>query len=373
MYQIELDPYFMKINNKYAGYIKIKVNTDIINDKQIILIIDISGSMCDNRIKYVVEAYNNLLKKINNKNILITLIVFNHDTNILYENIMIKDDNIEFYINTLKIIVPHGGTSICPSIELALIKKKKNYNCNIIIFTDGEDNDVLKYKNKIFELFTNETFHICGIGSDSIKLVNNLADCAKIKTINIIDNLEIINEILNNLLNYMNNNINDNIIINNKYYQLLNNQIKLIPLDPLDEILDYKINFKLTNKKIEVNCDLSNLQIFDKNCIETELERLNINLNIIMSNEIVKNNISKLDNIITEFNEKLEHLINICKQNSIIINTIKNYNKLVNDIELFKKNIDDIKNNKIDKYLLNDISQRTLSHANAQRSNSLIH
>ena len=302
MYDVDLEPSFMKIDEKYIGYIKIKVSTDIINDKQqIILIIDNSYSMNGDRIKYVIEAYTNLLNKIKNENIYITLITFNHETKILYENIIITDDNINLYIDILKNISVNGGTLISPSIQLALTKKKENYNCNIIIFTDGEDNEILSHKNIIYDLFTNETLHICGIGSDSIKLVNNLAECAKIKTINIIDNLNVINSIFNNLINYMNNNINDTIIINNNYYQLLNNQIKLIPLDPLDNINDFKINFTIRdsnittnnfkfntldtiiNLKINIKISNDNIKIifedvsnklFDINCIETELERL---------------------------------------------------------------------------------------------------
>lgn len=379
MFNTDLEPSFMKVNDKYIGYIKIKVTkqniTDgIINDKQqIILIIDNSASMNGNKIKYVIDAYTNLLNKINNKNIYITLITFNHNTDILYENITITNENIKSCIDILKNISTCGGTNICPSIELALTKKKENYNCNIIIFTDGEDYNIISQKTKIYEMFTNETFHICGIGSESIKLINHLSDCAKIKTINIIDNLDNINYILNNLLYYMNNNINENIIINNNYYQLLNNEIKLIPLDPLDEIIDFKINFKLANNNIEIICDSSNIKLFDKNCIETELERLNVNFNIIMSIEIVNNNNNdKLNNIITEFNDYLQKLNTICDENSIIISELNNYNKYINDITLFQDIIDDINNNRTNNYLLRDISNRSLSNAITIRSQSLL-
>lgn len=399
MYDVDLEPSFMKIDEKYIGYIKIKVSTDIINDKQqIILIIDNSYSMNGDRIKYVIEAYTNLLNKIKNENIYITLITFNHETKILYENIIITDDNINLYIDILKNISVNGGTLISPSIQLALTKKKENYNCNIIIFTDGEDDELLSHKNKIYDLFTNETLHICGIGSDSIKLVNNLAECAKIKTINIIDNLNVINSIFNNLINYMNNNINDTIIINNNYYQLLNNQIKLIPLDPIDNINDFKINFTIRNSNIttnnfkfntldtiinlKINIKISNDNIkiifedvsnklFDINCIETELERLNIKFNIIMSNEIITNNVEKLNNIIDEYNNYLQKLNDICDINSIIITELNNYNKYINDIAYYKNIIDDIDN--IDNYSLSDIANRSLSNAITVRSLSLIY
>lgn len=399
MYDVDLEPSFMKIDEKYIGYIKIKVSTDIINDKQqIILIIDNSYSMNGDRIKYVIEAYTNLLNKIKNENIYITLITFNHETKILYENIIITDDNINSYIDILKNISVNGGTLISPSIQLALTKKKENYNCNIIIFTDGEDDELLSHKNKIYDLFTNETLHICGIGSDSIKLVNNLAECAKIKTINIIDNLNVINSIFNNLINYMNNNINDTIIINNNYYQLLNNQIKLIPLDPIDNINDFKINFTIRNSNIttnnfkfntldtiinlKINIKISNDNIkiifedvsnklFDINCIETELERLNIKFNIIMSNEIITNNVEKLNNIIDEYNNYLQKLNDICDINSIIITELNNYNKYINDIAYYKNIIDDIDN--IDNYSLSDIANRSLSNAITVRSLSLIY
>jgi hypothetical protein len=382
MFNTDLSPSFMKIDDKYVGYVKIKVtkasvikDSDIINDKQqIILIIDNSGSMSNKRIKYVIEAYTNLLNKINNKNIYITLITFNHNTNILYENVIITDLNINTYINIVQNISTFGTTDICPSIDLALTKKKENYNCNIIIFTDGEDDNIISQKNRLYSIFTNETFHVCGIGSESIKLINHLSDCAKIKTINIIDKLDVINNILNNLLHYMDNNINENIIINNNYYQTLNNETKLIPLEPLEEITDFRINFKLGSNNIEIICDLSNVKLFDINCIQTELERLNVKFNMIMSVEIVNNNSSdKLNNIITEFNDHLQKLKDVCDANSVIITELKNYNKYINDIALIKNTIDDIDDDVIDNYSLMDIANRSLSNAITVRSQSLLY
>lgn len=93
-----------------------------------------------------------------------------------------------------------------------------------------------------------------------------------------------------------------------------------------------------------------------------------------MSVEIVNNNSSdKLNNIITEFNDHLQKLKDVCDANSVIITELKNYNKYINDIALIKNTIDDIDDDVIDNYSLMDIANRSLSNAITVRSQSLLY
>jgi len=368
-YKLKLEPYFMKLNDKYIGYIKTCVSTDIIKQNQIILIIDISGSMQGIRINNVKESYKQLLNKINNQEIYITLILFNHESQIIYENVLINNDNLFDTINlgTSKMI-SSGGTKIIPAIKLALSKKIKEYNTHIIIFTDGEDNE---NKNLLYDMFSNETLHVCGIGSNSIKLINDLSKVAKMKTINIIDNLETINIIINNLLEYIKTNISDNIIINNKYYQLLNNIPKNFPLEPMETIDNYNIILTINSTSKTIICNTTNIHTFKYECIHSELERLYCNFNEEISVSI-NNNFNNINTIIETFEIYLNLLVNICTINDYNILNINEYNKLLYEInqtkELIIRNEQEILNINI----LDDITNRNISRALTVRATSLI-
>jgi len=368
-YEIECVPYFILHNNKYCGYMDINVKTQNIINKKIKLVIDISGSMLGERINQVKESYSNLILKLKNINIQFTLIVFNDKSELIYKDILITDDNYEnIIIHGNNKLYSHGGTLIVPALELALLNKCENSDTNIIILTDGEDNSD---KSILYDKFTNETLHVCGIGSQSLNLMNNISKCSKIKTINIIDKIEDIERVLTNLLEYMKINIPDNLIINNEYYQILNNKNRKIPLNPLINI-NHEINIKVKNNTKSVLCTINNVQVFNLECINTELERLLIKFSEDISLNILNNNYEQINGILLLLESELDSLKNICIINDYNITTLLNYNPLIVEIEKVKQIIENISN---DQYIESDIEEEALrqaSRAITMRTNSLI-
>lgn len=369
-YEISCTPNFILCDNKYHGYLDINIKTNDKINKKIKLVIDVSGSMKGNRIEQVIQSYNNLIIKLKNTNILLTLIIFNNTSTLIFDDYIINDDN---YLDIIRIgnekLHANGGTLIEPALELALSNKYENYDTNIIIFTDGEDHI---NKHNLYNKFTNETLHVCGIGSASLKLMNNIAECAKIKTINIIDKIEDIENVLTNLLKYMQMNISDNLIINGKYYQILNNINKKIPLNPLQSI-NYEINIEIKNNIKQIECTINNVHIFNIECIDIELERLLINFNEEIGLNITEYNSEQITNIISTLENNIEMLNNLCITNSFNICTLLNYNSLLTEIHKAKEIIENINsNNRYYSVNIAEYAQRQMSQALTARSHSLI-
>nr|QBK92696.1 MAG: von Willebrand factor type A domain protein [Pithovirus LCPAC401] len=119
-------------------FLKIEGNSDVIKstcNREVILIIDISGSMKDiiDTVRLSIESFENVIDKeiqdirqANNdeqKNIPITLIIFNDKAEILERGI----DKIK----------PKGRTNISKAIDLAFDIKSENKMTWIILFSDG--------------------------------------------------------------------------------------------------------------------------------------------------------------------------------------------------------------------------------------------
>jgi len=368
-YEISCVPYFILNNNKYYGYLDVNIKTKDIINKKIKLVIDVSGSMTGDKIKQVKQSYKNLVIKLKNTNILLSLIIFNNKSTLIYEDYIIDDDNyLDIIVQGDNKLCADGGTIRLPALELALSNKYDNYDTHIIIFTDGEDST---NKSKLYEKFTNETLHACGIGKESLKLMNNIAQYAKMKTINIIDNVEDIETVLTNLLKYMATNIPDILIINETYHQILNNTNKRIPIDPIHSI-NYDINIKVKNNNKKICCTIDNVKIFNVDCIDMELSRLLINFNEKIGLHIMDHNLEEIKTIIFILENDIEILNNLCIINSYDITTLLNHGLLVTEIIKIKETIENISTNQYSFNSISEYADRQMSQALTARSMSLI-
>jgi Mg-chelatase subunit ChlD len=164
-------------------------NTEKRFNADLICVIDISGSMCGEKIELVKQSLK-ILVEMMEKNDRLALILFNHSSYNFYDLDFMNDENKKDLLSKINEINAKGGTDILSGLEKAieiLKKEKESKNDNrvssIILLSDGCDNhrndiqlgEALKNLTKGENLsFTLNTF---GYGNDhDPKIMNRLAN-----------------------------------------------------------------------------------------------------------------------------------------------------------------------------------------------------
>ena len=164
-------------------------NTEKRFNADLICVIDISGSMCGEKIELVKQSLK-ILVEMMEKNDRLALILFNHSSYNFYDLDFMNDENKKDLLSKINEINAKGGTDILSGLEKAvdILKKEKDKTnedrvSSILLLSDGCDNhlndiqlaDSLRNLTKGLNLsFTLNTF---GYGYDhDPKIMNKLAN-----------------------------------------------------------------------------------------------------------------------------------------------------------------------------------------------------
>lgn len=154
------------------------------SNQHLCLVVDISGSMetTDNnnisRIQIVVFVLKIIISMLPN-NYHLTIITFNNNTNILFENLQLTEDGKENAKKHIMNLEGENGTMMLNAISCAHKIMNKYKHFNIILLTDGvpsEDNTIEGYKN----IEKQGNLHTIGFGSSiDSSIIVELANIGK--------------------------------------------------------------------------------------------------------------------------------------------------------------------------------------------------
>ncbi|OCT85207.1 hypothetical protein XELAEV_18023371mg [Xenopus laevis] len=116
------------------------------SDRVVTLVLDVSGSMAsDNRIGRLYQAAEVFLMQIVEEGSHVGIVTFSTSTSVLSKLVQVIDDTQR---NKLKLLLPTtaaGGTNICLGIREGIKVNKQydgsSYSTELVLLTDGEDND----------------------------------------------------------------------------------------------------------------------------------------------------------------------------------------------------------------------------------------
>jgi len=161
------------------------------NDKKsnadLICVIDISGSMCGDKINQVKESLKILVNLMDEKDRL-CLILFDNNAQIYYSLQNLTKENKSFLNNEINNIRARGGTNILSGLEQAVYVIKNSCNnsknvVSILLLSDGQDNSLDEnglangLKNLTKGLGLSFTLNTFGYGDDhDAKIMNKLAN-----------------------------------------------------------------------------------------------------------------------------------------------------------------------------------------------------
>ena len=164
---------------------EIRVSADLI------CVIDISGSMCGEKIHLVRESLKILVDMMDPKD-RIALILFNENAQLFYELEYLTEENKKKLKNLIDTIDANGGTNIASGLQIAvnLLKKEKNNtktgegrSSSVLLLSDGCDNylDDIQLGEKLKSFTKGEglsfTLNTFGYGYDhDPKIMNRLAN-----------------------------------------------------------------------------------------------------------------------------------------------------------------------------------------------------
>ncbi len=181
-----------------------RVRNDVIQPREYIFVVDVSGSMHG----FPIEVSKSLLKQLlgNLKSSdKFNVLLFESNTSVMFpESIFATKENIDNAIRFIDSVEGSGGTEIGKAIEHALaIRRDEHYSRSIVIVTDG----YISFENTIFDLIRNNlnnaNFFAFGIGSSVNRyLIDGIAKVSESESFVVTKSIEA-KYVANNFLKYI--------------------------------------------------------------------------------------------------------------------------------------------------------------------------
>ncbi|NP_001267545.1 chloride channel accessory 1 gene 3 L homeolog precursor [Xenopus laevis] len=150
------------------------------SDRVVTLVLDVSGSMAsDNRIGRLYQAAEVFLMQIVEEGSHVGIVTFSTSTSVLSKLVQVIDDTQR---NKLKLLLPTtaaGGTNICLGIREGIKVNKQydgsSYSTELVLLTDGEDNDDTSL---CFKDITDSgaIIHVIALGPNAAKELEQIVD-----------------------------------------------------------------------------------------------------------------------------------------------------------------------------------------------------
>lgn len=137
-----------------------------IQERDLIFVLDISGSMAGTSIEQAKATLVTAIKRLNPFD-RFNLIWFNNDSKKLFRNaVFATDKNIQYAIQTIDELQANGGTEMLPALQQALVKQPPYSRFRQLVFlTDGNISNETELFTYIKEQLGNNRLFTIGIGS----------------------------------------------------------------------------------------------------------------------------------------------------------------------------------------------------------------